>query len=295
MKQNKNSSYKYNYNYNIAFVFLIPTISSDWINNHLIGFINFLNNNLLVIFSSLLVLGLLLIYTSDKYNSFDYSNSTKTTNANILPSSSSDDHDSAKDAVIVTSAAAGASALIVNSVPASIKSSETIVGIASTAIAVILIYLSEKLEKTLVERNEGNVHSRPESPYSDGNFKINSPNEDNNIFNKLSDLYDIIINGMNNGFDEFFSQFVTKNGDPTIVCMFAIVVCLFSTIFSVIWLIMSQFAISLKIENKEFVIKRPLLHKIVLYFIKLRYLNQLFILFLVLIQLVLVLFLCNTM
>ena len=303
------------YGYSFASVLFVPIISSESLNTNVMEFIEFLKDNLTIILSSLLGLSLLLFINIsykfiisltapiDSSPSTDTtetdSSSTGTTNiTNIYnhnyPSNSntSNGPTPAQEAATVFGAVAAGTVAAAKNLPPTAKVQVTTLGLGGAIGLGGLVYVNESINR----QNGEELPPQPTTPPADGNFKINSANEDdNNIFDKILNFIYNLIDDLANGLDNLFSQFVANDGDLTMVLMLPIVFILFSIILSVIWLIGSILVSNLKLEEKEFVIKRPLLYKFVLLINKLRSLNQLFSLFLVLVQLIFVLYLCYNM
>ena len=314
------------YGYSFASVLFVPTINSESLNTYVMGFIKFLNDNLTIILSSLLGLSLLLLInisykflisltvpidSSPSTGTTETDSSTGSTNITNIhnhnyPSNSNTNNGPtpAQEAATVFGVVATGTVAAAKNLPPAAKVQVTTLGLGGAIGLGGLVYVNEpgpaargaRPGESINRQNEGELPPQPTTPPADGNFKINSANEDdNNIFDKILNFIYNLIDDLANGLDNLFSQFVANDGDLTMVLMLPIVFILFSIILSVIWLIGSILVSNLKLEEKEFVIKRPLLYKFVLLINKLRSLNQLFSLFLVLVQLIFVLYLCYNM
>jgi len=289
------------YGYSFASVLFVPTISSESspgefqaeglesLSTNLMRFINLLNNNLSILFTGSLGLVLLslLIYMSSAPNpSNTNSSSNNTINVNFgdggagsssnAPSNSSYTDSSSwgpgATATGITGTFAGAAATMARSNPRAAMVTATI-----GATAGVTVYIGGEMIKSIREdireekRYTREMNERSSSPPLDGNFKVNSPNEDgNNVVEFISKLIENpqdLINLLN----EYFRG---SDGNPTPIFILCICSFAFCGILCCFFLIMSMLSKQFKIEEREFIKNRPLLHKLVCFTILLRDLNN---------------------
>lgn len=248
------------------------------INYSLMKLIYFLNNNFSLILGSLLVLGLF-IYFSDKSNKFNANPESKNIfNVNFgnggagsfpnAPSNSSSNNNSSLGpgaaAIGISGTFAGAAATMAKNNP---RVAVITAGLGATAS--VTVYVAGEILQALKEERKHirEINERSSSPPPDGNFKINSPNENgNNFVEFISKLFE-----NPQDFFNLANEYLTgSDGNPTpmlilLICSFA-----FWGIIGCLFLIMSMLSKQLKIEEREFIKNRPLLHKLVCFMISLR-------------------------
>ena len=266
----------------------IPTISSKSLNINVMRFIEFLNDNLFIIFSVLLVLGLF-IFMNEKSTNLTNSNtnlsSQNTYNVNFgsggarSSSNASDNVSNNSSSLGPVAAATGISGVFATAAATMVKTNPraavTTAGIGATAglgayVAGEMIQGFKEERKDMREMSErlsSNSFERTGSPPPDGNFKVNSPNENgNNLIEFISKLFENPQDLAN-----LLNEYLTgSDGNPTpalilVICSFA-----FWGIVCCIFLIMSMLSKQFKIEDRKFVTSRPLLHKLVCFMISLR-------------------------
>ena len=276
-----NNSYKYSF----TSILFVPTLSLESLNINLTGFINFLNDNLSILLTGslgLVPLGFLIYMSSVPNPSNTNSSSNNTYNVNFgdggagsssnAPSNSSNTNSSSWGpgamATGITGTFTAAAAGMVKSNPRT-----AVITAAIGAATGATVYLGGEMIQSIKEdireekRYNGEMNERSSSPPPDGNFKVNSPNENGNnlveFFSKLIENPQDFINLLN----EYFRG---SDGNPIPIFIFLICTFAFLGIFCCFFLIMSMLSKQFKIEEREFIKNRPLLHKLVCFSILLR-------------------------
>ncbi|KAG2219186.1 hypothetical protein INT45_008361 [Circinella minor] len=118
----------------------------------------------------------------------------------------------AQEAATVFGAVAAGTVAAAKNLPPTAKVQVTTLGLGGAIGLGGLVYVNESINR----QNGEELPPQPTTPPADGNFKINSANEDdNNIFDKIINFIYNLIDDLANGLDNLFSQFVANDGDLT--------------------------------------------------------------------------------
>lgn len=152
-----------------------------------------------------------------------------------------------------------------------LKAAMVTASIGATA-GIIIFIKGEMTQAIKEERKEENryireMNERSSSPPPDGNFKVNSPNEDGN---NLVEFFSKFIENPQDVFNLLNEYFRGSDGNPIPIFIFLICTFAFWGIVCCFFLIMSMLSKLIKIEEREFIKNRPLLHKLVCLSISLR-------------------------
>ena len=305
---NSKSNNSYKYNYSFASVLFVPTISSESLNINLMRFIEFLNDNSLIIFSSslgLILLGLFILYmnrrniintnlSSDNNLSLGSSNN----NPNIPSSGSSNNNNSnitprtnLREIINYIFGYSGGTAAFI-ALGQSYRVLPTWFGFNNALFVVTFMgalgyHMNTDREAELVNVN----HERSISPPLEDNFnpggrnvrvdvssitkdlnnepKINSSNEDDNFFNFFYKFLDFI-KEEEESLKDHLMDLIAYDEDPTMLYLVCLCVILCNILINLVILLFTFLVKNLKLEEKEFVKNTPLLYKIVLYYNKIK-------------------------
>ena len=316
------------YGYSLASILFVPTegaespfqipgtISLESLNINLMRFIEFLNDNFSILFTGFLGLVLLslLIYMSSDPNTSNTNPSSKNTfnvnfgdggagsnnnQSNNKPSNSNSKNDDTivspgVAASLITGTFTTAAATMVKSNPRA-----AVITAGFGAASGIVTYGTGEFFRAFKEEKKGIREmqermyyynaERSGSPPPDGNFKVNSPNENgNNFIEFISKFFE-----NPQDFSILANEYLTgSDGNPTPMLILGICLYSLSGILGCIFLIMSMLSKLIKIEEREFVTSRPLLHKLVCFMISLRDWNNFVLLILILLCLIGILVTC---
>ena len=312
------------YGYSLASILFVPiegpgspfripgTISLESLNINLMRFIEFLNDYFSILFTGFLGLVLLslLIYMSSDPNPSNTNFSSKNTynvnfgdggagSNNHQSNSNSNNNDKSITspgvaASLVAGTFATAATKIVKSNPRAAMVTATVGAGASlgTYITGEMIQAFKEERKDMRDMHERmyiyNIE-RSGSPPPDGNFKVNSPNENSN--NYIEFITKFFENPQD--FPILANEYLTgSDGNPTPALILCICLFTFAAILGCVFLIMSMLSKLIKIEDRKFVTSRPLLHKLVCFMISLRDWNNFVLLILILLSNISILIIC---
>lgn len=279
--------------------------------------IKFFNENYLIILSGLLGLFLFKWFTlykkdSQTSNNDSTSNDTGSTNSSNNGNNTGSHTDSRErtDRAVNYAEAAAVIGSTVGAVIEGAIAPSTVAAVLTVAVATGALgyHLNNDLEQSQIDvtepgspghENHFNLSSSernvlPNNQHQDTDY-VPSPNEnENDLFDFFLKCYDAIKEG-NEGIKEFVHSLIANDGDPTMFYLFSLSIILFCILIIIFSLTATLLIKRLKLEEKEWIKNKKLLHKIVLGYNQIKEIKIYFFLGYLILSVLFCLLLCNFM